>query len=193
MYYALAEEEPGLASSMRIYLRSDSEETDWPSILLKCSISPVSCLDSSTAPSHSTTRHCGKGSRTQSGTWVGMGQEGGLAQLRDTSGPQCAKEAWGNALNHLPRTNMKIIVLRMELQTHLEASESLLVSLACGKPKSYCRGWHGCLVSRPQDCHSFEGLTWLSSFPYSSALSSHHNRAIRVSASGTESTEGSLW
>lgn len=89
---------------------------------------------------------------------MGTGWECGSDPLRNTAGPYQMKEAWSNAHNLLPRTNGKMMMVGRELQTHLEG---VWGSWHAVKPKSsYCRGWHGCLVTRAEVCHSPEGLTW---------------------------------
>lgn len=66
-------------------------------------------------------------------TGMGRGWEGNPAQPRDRPDPPSAKEAQGNAHNHLPRTNGKIMMVGRELRAHLETSMPLLGFLACGE------------------------------------------------------------
>lgn len=84
--------------------------------------------------------------------------------VRDTPGPCFENVAQGNAHNHLPRTNEKIIPAGKELQTPLEASKSSWGSWCVVKHKSsYCRVWQGCPDTGTRDWHhlrAFLGSVW---------------------------------
>lgn len=131
MYYTLAEEEPGHASLMRIYLRLDSEGAELhPSFQSTACPCPCPAL-----PLPLWQQVSDQGWQSPGGQgWVPWdGHQDGPCPARDTPGPCFANVAQGNAHNRLPRTNEKIIMAGKELQTLLEASEPLLGFLACGK------------------------------------------------------------
>lgn len=129
MYYTLAKEEPGHASLMRIYLRSDSEGAGLPSILPEHSIS-LSPLEHCPFPCQQHVLY--RGGRAPGGHWDGY-WDGALPCQGHTRPLLIANVAQSDAHNLLPRANEKIITAGKELQTHLEASGPLLGFLACGK------------------------------------------------------------